>query len=117
MRGCFETSKKNPSSNWQLFGPRVRESRHYRAVLRLIVNPYHDFRQEDAEAALMAVGMNENVSADKVLLSMVEYNVLSLRAYSNMAKDIPREAFFRVIGRKEKGDGGVNMPSPAHLAA
>jgi hypothetical protein len=34
-----------------------------------------------------------------------------------MAEDIPREAFFKKNGSKEKEDSVVIMPSPAHLAA
>ncbi|KAG7668342.1 hypothetical protein KSW81_002231 [Nannochloris sp. 'desiccata'] len=100
-------------------GPRIWERKHYKAVLRLIAaNPYHVVRQEDAEAALEKVGgIPKKVTAAQVLLSMVEFNVLSLRPYSEMAEDIPREAFFKKVGRKEKQDNVVIMPSPAHLAA
>ena len=87
-------------------------------MLRLIAaNPYHAVRQEDAEAALIGVGINENVSADEVLLSMVEYDVLSLRPFSKMAQDIPREAFFKEEWGVEVEDNVVTVPSPAHLAA
>ncbi|KAG7667025.1 hypothetical protein KSW81_000773 [Nannochloris sp. 'desiccata'] len=97
-------------------GSRLWEAKHYKAVLRLIAaNPYHAVRQKDAEAALKDVG--ENVTAAQVLLSMVGFNVLSLRPYTEMAKDIPREAFFKKGRRKEKQDNVVTMPSPAHLAA
>ena len=52
--------------------PRIWESKHYKAVLRLIAaNPYHAVRQEDAEAALKDEGIPENVTADEVLLSLV----------------------------------------------
>ena len=99
-------------------GPRIWESEHYKAVLRLIAaSPYHVVRQDDVEAALEKVGIAEHVTADEVLLSMVEFNVVSLRPYSEMAKDIPREAFFKKAGGKEKEDSVVTMPSPAHLAA
>ncbi|KAG7668858.1 hypothetical protein KSW81_003872 [Nannochloris sp. 'desiccata'] len=98
--------------------PRIWEANHYKAVLRLIAaNPYHAVRQEDAEAALKDVGIPENVTAAQVLLSMVEYNVLSLRPYSEMAEDIPREAFFEEEWGLEEGGNVVTMPSPAHLAA
>ncbi|KAH7620539.1 hypothetical protein NADE_003156 [Nannochloris sp. 'desiccata'] len=98
--------------------PRSWESEHYKAVLRLIAaNPYHAVRQEDAEAALRGVGIDKNVTADEVLLSMVEYNVVSLRPYSDMARDIPREAFFKMEWGVEDEEDVVTMPSPAHLAA
>ena len=99
-------------------GPRIWEAKHYKAVLRLIAaHPYHAVRQQDAEDALADVGIAENVTADEVLLSMVEYNVLSLRPYSTMAHDIPKEAFFKKVGSKEKKDSVVTMRSAAHLAA
>lgn len=94
------------------------ESEHYKAVLRLIAaNPYHAVRKEDAVAALKDEGIPENVTGAQVLLSMVEYNVVSLRPYSDMAQDIPKEAFFKQVGKKEKENDVVTMPSPAHLAA
>ena len=99
-------------------GPRIWEAKHYKAVIRLIAtNPYHAVRRKEAHAALKDVGIAENVTAAQVLLSMVEFNVLALRPYSEMAEDIPREAFFRLVGSKEKQDNVVTMPSPAHLAA
>lgn len=99
-------------------GPRIWEAKHYKAVLRLIAaHPYHAVRQEDAEDALRAVGIAEDVLADEVLLSMVEFNVLSLRPYSTMAHDIPREAFYKTEWGVEVKDSLVTMRSPAHLAA
>ncbi|KAG7667229.1 hypothetical protein KSW81_000964 [Nannochloris sp. 'desiccata'] len=98
--------------------PRSWESEHYKAILCLIAaNPSHAVRQKDAEAALRAVGIAENVTAAQVLLSMVEYNVVSLRPYSDMARDIPREAFFKMEWGVEEEEDVVTMPSPAHLAA
>jgi hypothetical protein len=95
------------------------DSGAYRTVLRLIAaNPYHAVRSSEVHAALEKVGIKTgNARAAQVLLSMVEYNVVSLRPYSNMAKDIPREAFLKQVGSKEKEDSVVTMPSPAHLAA
>ena len=99
-------------------GPRIWEAKHYKAVIRLIAtNPYHAVRRKEAHAALKDVGIAENVTAAQVLLSMVEFNVLALRPYSEMAEDIPREAFFKEEWGLEEGDNVVTMPSPAHLAA
>ncbi|KAG7674132.1 hypothetical protein KSW81_005971 [Nannochloris sp. 'desiccata'] len=99
-------------------GPRIWEGKHYKTVLRLIAaNPYHAVRRNEVHAALKDVGVAENVTAAQVLLSMVEFNVLSLRPYSEMAEDIPREAFFKEEWGLEEGDNVVTMPSPAHLAA
>ena len=98
--------------------PRSWESGHYKAVLRLIAAiPYHAVHQKDAEAALRGVGIPENVTAAQVLLSMVEYNVVSLRPFSTMAEDIPREAFYKMEWGVEEEEDVVTMPSPAHLAA
>ena len=99
-------------------GPRIWEAKHYKAVLRLIaVSPYHAVRQEDAEDALRAVGIPENATAAEVLLSMVEFNVLSLRPYSAMAQDIPKEAFFYEEWGVQGKDSVMIMRSPAHLAS
>jgi hypothetical protein len=98
-------------------GPRIWEAKHYKAVLRLIAaSPYHAARRREVHAALM-VGSDDSFTAAEVLLSMVEFNVVSLRPYSTMAEDLPREAFYKKVGRKEKIDSVVTMPSPAHLAA
>ncbi len=113
-------------------GPRIWEQKHYKTVLRLIAaQPYHAVRQKDAEAALEKVDKKdvvqkvlnmvgiktENFTAAQVLLSMVEYNVVSLRPYSEMAKDLPRQAVFKEVWGIEEEDSVVTMPSPAHLAA
>ena len=99
-------------------GPRIWEANHYKVVLRLIAaNPYHAVRRKEVLTALKEVGIAENVSAADVLLSMVEFNVVSLRRYSEMDQDIPREAFFKKVWGVEKKDSVVTMRSPAHLAA
>jgi hypothetical protein len=100
-------------------GPRIWEAKHYKAVLRLIAaSPYHAVPRMEVHAALQDVGgIPENVKGADVLESMVEYNVFCLRPYSKMAEDIPREAFFKQVGKKERLDDVVTMPSPAHLAA
>ena len=98
--------------------PRIWEAKHYKAVLRLIAaSPYHAVRRREVHAALLDVMIPENVTADQVLLSMVEFNVLSLRPYSAMAQDIPREAFFNEECGVEGKDSVVTMRSPAHLAS
>ena len=99
-------------------GPRIWEGKHYKAVLRLIANnPYHAVCRREVHAALEKVGIDKSVTAAKVLLSMVEFNIVSLRAYSMMSQDIPREAFLKVQWGEEMIDDVVTMPSPAHLAA
>jgi hypothetical protein len=99
-------------------GPRIWERNHYKTVLRLIAtNPYHAVCRKEVHAALEKEGIPQNATAAQVLLSMVEFNVVSLRPYSDMAKDIPREAFFKEVWGIEEEDSVVTMPSPAHLAA
>jgi hypothetical protein len=99
-------------------GPRIWERKHYKAVLRLIAtNPYHAVCRKEVHAALDKVGIPENVTAARVLESMVEFNVVSLRPYSDMAHDIPREAFLRKMEAKRRKTVWLTMPSPAHLAA
>ncbi|KAG7673341.1 hypothetical protein KSW81_006555 [Nannochloris sp. 'desiccata'] len=96
-------------------GPRIWGTEHYKAVLRLIAaNPYHAVRRKEVLAALRDIGIAENVTAADVLLSMVEFNVVSLRPYSIMAQDIPREAFFYEEWGVEEKDSVVTMRSPAH---
>ena len=98
--------------------PRIWEAKHYKAVLRLIAaSPYHAVRRREVHAALLDVMIPENVTADQVLLSMVEFNVLSLRPYSIMAHDIPKEAFYKNEWGVEVKDSVVTMRSAAHLAA
>ncbi|KAG7673557.1 hypothetical protein KSW81_006758 [Nannochloris sp. 'desiccata'] len=100
-------------------GPRIWEAEHYKAVLRLIAaNPYHAVRRNEVHAALEKVGdIPKNATAAEVLLSMVEFNAVSLRPYSMMAEDIPREAFSKEEWGVEEEGNVVTMPSPAHLAA
>ena len=117
-----DNALKRPQTMYPPFGctrPRFWEAKHYKAVLRLIAtNPYHAVRQQDAEIAVEKVGIEtETITADQVLQSMVEYSVLSLRPYSSMAQDIPREAFFKNEWGVEEVENVVTMPSPAHLAA
>lgn len=87
---------------------------HYRAAIELILqNQYHAVPMLEMVEALSKVKDEKGrcgVGAD-LLKSMVEWNVLSMRPYFELARDIPREAF----GPEKKRV--VTMPSPAHLLA
>lgn len=91
---------------------------HYRAVLRLIASSeYHAVRKNDVWKALEKECSKEGLKPSQVLLSMVEYNLFSLRPYSKLAKDIPRDAFGPNEVVDAKLDDVVTMPSPAFLWA
>lgn len=103
--------------------PRAWKPYHYSAVLQKLINsPHHVVPKEVAYAALEEVVLPEDATVDVILNSMAEYNLILLRTYSKMSRDIPDEAFeFRVTL-----DGGleyeaeetvVAMPSPARFAA
>ena len=88
---------------------------YYAAWISLVV----DELEKDERLAKQGRG---GVSGIQVLLSMVEYDVLSIRQYSDMARDIPREALYKMVegrnGTKEEDkDSVVIMPTPAHLCA
>lgn len=97
----------------------------YTTAVRLITQarPYHAVPQLVLEAEL-AKGSHvaTGVSGNDVLTSMIEYNLLTVRPYSEMARDLPRELFFRTKkgeegDEAEEEDSLVMMPSPAHLHA
>ena len=99
---------------------------HYKVVLPLIVeSAHHAVPMEKAAAALeplLKVPMPEGVDAYQILRSMVEWNVLNIRPYFGLAKDIPRQAFCPE-GEKPEAVADhnlgrvVTMPSAAHLRA
>ena len=106
---------------------RLWTSEDYRIAVGLIADaaPYYAVPQIVLAAELEKDGRlskqgRGSVDGLQVLLSMIEYNVLSVRPYSYMAKYIPREVFFRMVEgengiKEEKNDSVVVMPSPAHL--
>ena len=107
-------------------GPAVWTADHYKAVVRLIVeSEHHAVPRKKAVAALeplLKVPMPEGVDAYQILRSMVEWNVLNIRPYFGLAKDIPRQAFCPE-GEKPEAVADhnlgrvVTMPSAAHLRA
>ena len=104
---------------------RLWTSEDYQIAVGLIADaaPYYAVPQLVMAAELQKDGrlLRRGVTGIKVLYSMIEYNVLSVRPYSGMARDIPREVFFRMIegdeGLVEAKDSLVVMPFPAHLFA
>ncbi len=100
-------------------GPALWTAEHYKAVVPLIVeSEYHALPMKKAAAALEGLPkelMPEGVNASKILLSMVEWNVLNTRPYFKLAKDIPRQAFGPEDVEKDDLDGVITMPSSAHL--
>ena len=84
--------------------PRRWTPDQFRTVLRLIARaPHHAVLEDKVEAAL-----GEDCS--QVLLSLLEHNLVALRPWSKLARDLPREVF-----EEELGGRVVTMPSPAEL--
>ena len=102
-------------------GPALWTADHYKAVVPLIVeSAHHAVPRKKAVAALEGLPkelMPEGVNASKILLSMVEWNVLNTRPYFELAKDIPRQAFGPEAVADRKLDRVITMPSAAHLVA
>ena len=100
-------------------GPALWTADHYKAVVPLIVeSAHHAVPRKKAVAALEGLPkelMPEGVNASKILLSMVEWNVLNTRPYFKLAKDIPRQAFGPEDVEKDDLGRVVTMPSSAHL--
>ncbi len=57
------------------------------------------------------LGKGDEEHGDEVILSMVKYNLLALRPYSTLARDLPRKVYG--VGEKEV----VTLPSPGHVWA
>ena len=137
MKSVGAASAKNVTSAW-LYATsfskgvgseaRLWTSEDYQIAVGLIADaaPYYAVPQIVMAAELQKDGRlakrgRGDIDGLQVLYSMIEYNVLAVRPYSDMAKDIPREVLFRTVKRKkgpvEKNDSVVVMPSPAHLFA
>ena len=84
----------------------------------IVESEYHAVPVQKAAAALEGLPkdlMPEGIDADQILFSMVEWNVLNIRPYFKLAKDIPRQAFGPEAVPDRKLDGLITMPSAAHL--
>ena len=88
----------------------------------IVESEYHAVPMKKAAAALepllkvpMPEGVDARKIARKILLSMVEWNVLNTRPYFELAKDIPRQAFGPEDVEVDDLDRVITMPSAAHL--
>jgi hypothetical protein len=81
---------------WALVLERLTTASHY-VVLR--------------KELAIELGKGDEEHGDAIILSMVKYNLLALRPYSTLARDLPREVYG--VGEKEV----VTLPSPGHTWA
>ena len=115
-KGVGDEARLWTSEDYQIAVGLISEAAPYYAVPRKVMAA-----ELEKDGRLSKQGRG-GVTGVKVLNSMIEYNVLSVRPYSDMAKDIPREVFFRMVKGdegvvEEEKDSVVVMPSPAHLFA
>jgi hypothetical protein len=75
---------------------------------RLTTAPHHVVHRNELAKEL---GKGDEEHGDAIILSMVKYNLLALRPYSTLARDLPREVYG--VGEKEV----VTLPSPGHTWA
>ncbi len=75
---------------------------------RIITSPHHAVLRKELEKE---VAKRDGKTGKQVILSMVKYNLLALRPYSTLARDLPREVYG--VGEKEV----VTLPSPGHVWA
>ncbi len=73
---------------------------------RLTTTPDHAVLRKELEKE---VAKGDGKTGQQIILSMVKYNLLALRPYSTMARDLPREVYG--VGQKEV----VTLPSPGHV--
>ncbi|KAH7620546.1 putative ATP-binding protein [Nannochloris sp. 'desiccata'] len=74
----------------------------------LTTAPHHAVLRNELAKNL---GKEDEERGDEIILSMVKYNLLALRPYSTLARDLPRE----VYGVDE--EEVVTLPSPGHVWA
>ena len=78
------------------------------AVQRLTTAQHHAVLRNELAKEL---GKGDDQRGDEIILSMVKYNLLALRPYSPLARDLPREVF----GDEE--EEVVTLPSAGHTWA
>ena len=82
---------------------------HWATVLqRITTAPHHAVLRNELAKEL---GKGDGKTGKKILLSMFKYNLLALRPYSTLARDLPREVF----GDEE--EEVVTLPSAGHTWA
>ena len=79
------------SEDYQIAVGLIADAAPYYAVPRIVM------AAELEKAGRLSKHGRGGIRGVNVLYSMIEYNVLSVRPYSDMAKDIPREVFFRTV--------------------
>ena len=84
-------------------------------IQELVKAPHHAVLREDLEKKLEELVLEELVlearSGEEILMSMVKYNLLALRPYSTLPRDLPREVY------GEDKEMVVTLPLPVHVLA
>lgn len=88
--------------------PEWNEDQWATVLQRLTTAPYHAVLRKELEKDL---GKGDGKTGKQIILSMVKYNLMALRPYSTLARDLPRE----VYGVDE--EEVVTLPSPGHIWA
>ncbi|KAG7666862.1 hypothetical protein KSW81_000627 [Nannochloris sp. 'desiccata'] len=88
--------------------PEWTEGQWATVLERLTTAPHHSVLRNELEKD---VGNGDGKTGKQIILSMVEYNLLALRPYSTLARDLPLEVYG--VGEKEV----VTLPSPSHVWA
>ena len=96
MPGAYLIRRNRPplwtAEQWEMVLERITTATHH-AVLR--------------EELAKDLGKGDIASGNKILLSMVEYNLLALRPYFSLARDLPKE----VYGKKQEEVVTLVLPS------
>ncbi|KAH7623574.1 putative ATP-binding protein [Nannochloris sp. 'desiccata'] len=88
--------------------PEWTEGQWATVLQRITTAPHHAVLRNELAKDL---GKGDGKTGKKILLSMVKYNLLALRPYSTLARDLPLE----VYGVDE--EEVVTLPSPGHIWA
>ncbi|KAH7615646.1 hypothetical protein NADE_007554 [Nannochloris sp. 'desiccata'] len=88
--------------------PEWTEGQWATVLERLTTAPHHSVLRNELEKD---VGNGDGKTGKQIILSMVEYNLLALRPYSTLARDLPLEVYG--VGEKEV----MTLPSPSHVWA
>ena len=106
------TNAYHPKSIAKLDEPPLWSKDEWETALHCITTaPHHAVLRSEMEKALGTLLIDGEITGAEVLLSMVKYNLLTVRPYSTLARDLPREVY-----GEDKGEV-VTLPSPAHVSA
>ena len=75
---------------------------------RITTAPHHAVLMDDLQQQL---GEKDEERGEEILMSMVKYNLLALRPYSTLPRDLPREVY------GEDKEMVVTLPLPVHVLA